>query len=61
MVGFYSREALKYCYITIDEIICIQRVIGFIACRTLSHFMYFVRNDEIKMFNQSVFENDIYI
>ena len=53
MVGFYSHEAMKYCYITVDGILCIQLVIGFIACRMLSHFMYFVRNDEIKMFNQS--------
>ena len=33
--------------------LCIQLVIGFIACRMLFHFMYFIRNDEIKMFNQS--------
>ena len=51
MVGFYSHEAVKCCYITADGILCIQLVIGFIACRMLSHFMYFVRNDEIKMFN----------
>ena len=54
MVGFYSHEAVKCCYITADGILCIQLVIGFIACRMLSHFMYFVRNDEIKMFNQSL-------
>ena len=54
MVGFYSHEAMKCCYITVDGILCIQLVIGFIACRMLSHFMYFVRNDEIKMFNQSL-------
>ena len=51
MVAFYSHEAMKYCYIKVDGILCIQLVIGFIACRMLSHFMYFVRNDEIKMFN----------
>ena len=54
MVGFYSHEAMKDCYITVGGILCIQLVIGFIACRMLSHFMYFVRNDEIKMFNQSI-------
>ena len=54
MVGFYSHEAVKCCYITADGILCIQLVIGFIACRMLSHFMYFVRNDEIKMFNQKI-------
>ena len=42
---------MKYYYITIDGILCIQLVIGFIACRMRSHF---VRNDEIKMFNQSI-------
>ena len=52
MVGFYSHEAMKCCYITVDGILCIQLVIGFIACCMLSHVMYFVRNDEIKMFNQ---------
>ena len=52
MVGFYCHEAMKCCYITVDGILYIQLVIGFIACRMLSHFMYFVRNDEIKMFNQ---------
>ena len=45
---------MKCCYITVDGILCIRLVIGFIACRMLSHFMYFVRNDEIKMFNQSL-------
>ena len=54
MVGYYSHEAMKCCYITVDGILCIHLVIGFIACRMQSHFMYFVRNDEIKMFNQSV-------
>ena len=54
MVGFYSHEAMKYCYITIDGILYIQLVIGFIACRMPSHFMYLVRNGEIKMFNQSI-------
>ena len=44
---------MKCCYITVDGILCIQLVIGFIACRMLSHIMYFVRNGEIKMFNQS--------
>ena len=45
---------MKYCYTTVDWISCIQLVIGFIACRMLSHFMYIVRNNEIKMFNQSI-------
>ena len=48
MVGFYSHETMKCCYITVDGILCIQIVIGFVACRMLSHFMYFVRNDENK-------------
>ena len=61
MVGFYSHEAMKCCYITVDGILCIQLVIGFIACRMLSHFMYFVRNDEIKMFNQSLILRSYYI
>ena len=53
MVGFYSHETMKYCcYMAVDGILCIQLVIVFIACRMLSHFMYFVRNDEIKMFNK---------
>ena len=48
MVGFYSHEATKCCYITVDGILCLQLVIVFIACRMQSHFMYFVRNDENK-------------
>ena len=44
---------MKCCYITVDGILCIQLVIGFIAFRMLSHIMYFVRNGEIKMFKQS--------
>ena len=51
MVGFYSLEAMMCCYITVDGILCIQLVIGYIACRMLFHAMYFVRNDDIKMFN----------
>ena len=54
MVRFYRHEAMKCCYITVVGILCIQLVISFIACRMLSHFMYFVRNHEIKIFNQSI-------
>ena len=39
---------MKCCYMTVDGILWIQLVIGF------THFMYFVRNDEIEMFNQSI-------
>ena len=28
--------------------------IGFIVCRMLSHFMYFVRNNDINVCNQSI-------
>ena len=33
MVRFYSHEAMIYCYIPIDGIVCVQLFIGFIACR----------------------------
>ena len=46
-----QSEAMIYCYITVDGILCLQFIIGFIFCRMPSHFMYFVGNDEIKMFN----------
>ena len=59
LVGFYRHEAMIYCYITADGILCIQLVMGFIACGMLSHVMYFVRNDEIK--NPSLQKHYIFI